>query len=74
MRFQLGTSPPRGTVRCATFPFRVGFRFFVFALYHAGGPREGLDVGFPCNSARAFLQSPSSVSPLPPRWRSVGGF
>ena len=26
MRFQLGTSPPRGTVSCATFPFRVGFR------------------------------------------------
>ena len=27
MRFRLGTSPPRGTVGCATFPFRVGFRF-----------------------------------------------
>ena len=26
MRFRLGTSPPRGTVVCATFPFRVGFR------------------------------------------------
>ena len=26
MRFQLGTSPPRGTVGCATFLFRVGFR------------------------------------------------
>ena len=29
MCFQLGTSPPRGTVGCATFPFRVGFRLFV---------------------------------------------
>ena len=29
MRFQLGTSPPRGTVGGATFPFRVGFRLFV---------------------------------------------
>ena len=26
MRFWLGTPPPRGTVGCATFPFRVGFR------------------------------------------------
>ena len=26
IRFQLGTSSPRGTVGCATFPFRVGFR------------------------------------------------
>ena len=25
MRFRLGTSPPRGTVGCAIFPFRVGF-------------------------------------------------
>ena len=25
MRFRLGTSPPRETVGCATFPFRVGF-------------------------------------------------
>ena len=24
--FRLGTSPPRGTAGCATFPFRVGFR------------------------------------------------
>ena len=29
IRFQLGTSPPRGTVGCATFPFDVGFRLFV---------------------------------------------
>ena len=29
MRFQLGTPAPRGTVSCATFPFRVGFRRFV---------------------------------------------
>ena len=29
MHFLLGTSPPRGTVGCATFPFRVGFRLFV---------------------------------------------
>ena len=29
MRFQLGFSSPRGTVGCATFPFRDGFRLFV---------------------------------------------
>ena len=29
MRFQLGTSPPRGTVGCATIPFRVVSRLFV---------------------------------------------
>ena len=28
-RCELGTSPPRGTVGCTTFPFRGGFRFFV---------------------------------------------
>ena len=28
MRFQLGTPPPRGTVGCATLPFRVIFRHF----------------------------------------------
>ena len=29
IRFQLGTSPPRGTAGCPTFPFRVGFRRFI---------------------------------------------
>ena len=34
MRYQLGTSPPRGTVGCATFPFRFGFRLFVSPPRH----------------------------------------
>ena len=47
MRFQLGTSRPRGTVGCATFPFRVGFRLFVSPPRYDGGLREGFDVGCP---------------------------
>ena len=74
-RFQLGTSPPRGTVGCAVFPFRVGFRLFVSPPRHAGGPREGFDVGFPCHSACVLLQPPFFVSlPPPRRWRLAGVF
>ena len=42
------TSPPRGTVGCATFPFRVGFHPFVSHPRRDGSLREGFDVGFPC--------------------------
>ena len=57
MRFQLGTPPPpRGTVGCATFPFRVGFRRFVSPPCHDGGLRESFDVGFSCHSACVLLQ------------------
>ena len=56
MRFQLGTSPPRGTVGFATFPFRVRFHPFVSPPRHDGGLQEGFDVGFPCHSVCVLLQ------------------
>ena len=57
MRFQLGTSPARGTVGCATFPFCVGFRLYSSRpSRHAGGPREVFDGGLPYHSACVFLQ------------------
>ena len=55
MRFQLGISPPRGTVGCHLSiscwlsPFRLAPR-------HDGDLREGFDVGFPCHSACVLLQ------------------
>ena len=52
IRFQLGTSPSRGTVGCATLPFRVGFHISSFhPPRHAGDPWEGFDVGFPYHTA-----------------------
>ena len=45
MRFQLGTPPPRGTLGCATFLFRLGFRLFVSPPRHAGGPPDVFDGG-----------------------------
>ena len=56
MRFQLGTSPPRRTVGCAMFPFRVDFRLFHRRPRHDGRVREGFDFGFPCFRAYALLQ------------------
>ena len=56
MRFRLGTSPPRGTVGCATFPFRVGFRLLSRPPRHDGSLREGFDFGFPCLRACVLLQ------------------
>ena len=56
MRFRLGTSPPRGTVGCATFPFRVGFRLLSRPPRHDGSLREGFDFGFPCLRAWVLLQ------------------
>ena len=56
MRFQLGASPAGGTVTCAIFPFRVGFRLFVCPPRHDDGLREVFDVGFPCHSACNLLQ------------------
>ena len=69
-RFQLGTSSPRGTVGCATFPFRVDFRHFVSPPHHDGGPREGFDVGF---VAPAFSFSRLSSSSPPPATLAVRG-
>ena len=48
MRFQLGTSPPRGTIGYATFPFRVGFHLSSRPPRHDGSLREVSDFGFPC--------------------------
>ena len=64
--------PPRGTVGSATFPFRVGFRLSSSRPLprHAGGPREGFDVGFTYHSACVFLQSLFVLSPPP---RHAGG-
>ena len=56
MRFRLGTSPPRGTVDCATFPFCVGFRLLSRPPRHDGSLREGFDFGFPCLRACVVLQ------------------
>ena len=56
MCFRLGTSPPRGTVGCATFPFRVGFRLFSRSPRHDGSLPEGFDFGFPCLRACVLLQ------------------
>ena len=56
MRFRLGTSPPHGTVGCATFPFRVGFRLLSRPLRHDDSVREGVDFGFLCLRACALLQ------------------
>ena len=55
-RFRLGTSPPRGTAACATFPFRVGFRLLSRPTRHDGSLREGFDFGFPCLRACVLLQ------------------
>ena len=55
MRFRLGTFPPRGTVGCATFPFRVGFRLLSRPPRHDGRLREGFDFGFPCLRACVLL-------------------
>ena len=56
MRFRLGTSPPRGTVDCATIPFCVGFRLLSRPPRHDGSLREGFDFGFPCLRACVLLQ------------------
>ena len=56
MRFRLGISPPRGTVGCATFPFRVGFRLLSRPPRHDGSLREGIDFGFPFLRACVLLQ------------------
>ena len=56
IRDRLGTSPPRGTVGCATFPFRVGFRLLSRPLRHDDSVREGVDFGFLCLRACALLQ------------------
>ena len=66
MCFRLGTSPPRGTVGCATFPFRVGFRLFSRSPRHDGSLPEGFDFGFPCLSACVLLQFAFFVSPPHP--------
>ena len=73
MRFRLGTSPPRGTVGCPTFPFWVVFRLLALPLRHDGSVREGFDFGFPCLRACvllqfAFLRLVPSATPTI-RWR-----
>ena len=74
MRYQLGTSPPRGTVGCATFPFRVGFRLLSHPPLHDGSLREGYDFGFPCLRAFVLLQFAFLRLAPPPRRRFAGGF
>ena len=56
MRFRLGTSPPRGTVGCATFPFCVGFRLWSRPPRTDNSLREGFDFGFPSLRACVLLQ------------------
>ena len=56
MRFRLGTPPPRGTVGCATFPFRVDFRLCLAPPRHDCSLREGFDFGFPCLRVCVLLQ------------------
>ena len=57
MRFRLGTSLPRGTVGCATFPFRVGFRLLSRPPPgHDGSLREGFDFCFLYLRACVLLQ------------------
>ena len=74
MRFWLGTSPPRGTVGCATFPFCVGFRLLSRPPRHDGNLREGYDFGFPCLRAFVLLQFAFLRLAPPPRRRFAGGF
>ena len=61
--------PPRGTVGCATFPFRVGLHLFVSPPHHGGGLREGFEVGFPCHSMCLLLQFAFLRLAPPLRWR-----
>ena len=56
MRFRLGTSTPRGTVGCATLPFRVGFRLLLRPPRPDGSMREWFDFGFPRLRACVLLQ------------------
>ena len=56
MRFGLGTSPPRGTVGCAIFPFCVRYRPLSSPPRHDGSLREGFDFGFPCLRTFALLE------------------
>ena len=55
MRFRLGTSPHRGTVGSATFPFCVGFRLLSRPPRHDGSLWEGFDFGFPCIRACVLI-------------------
>ena len=48
--------PPRGSVGCATFPFRVGFRLLSHPPRRNGSLREGFDFVFPCLSACVVVQ------------------
>ena len=74
MRFQLGTSAPRGNVGCATFPFRAGVRLLV-------SPPATLAVRGRILTLVSLVIAPafsfnrrSSSRPPPPRWRSAGVF
>ena len=65
--------PPSRDCRLCHLPISCWFSpFFVSPPRHAGGPREGFDVGFPHHSACIFLQSPFFVSP-PPATLAVRG-
>ena len=75
MCFRLGTSPPRGTVGCATFPFRVGFRLLsrspATMMVACGRVLNSVSLVF----APVFsFNSPSFVSLPPPRRRYAEGF
>ena len=73
MRFRLGTPPPRGTVGCATFLFRVGFRLLSRSPRRDDSLREGFDFGFPCLRACVLLQFAFIRLAPPPRRRCAGG-
>ena len=64
MRFRLGTSRPRGTVGCATFPFRVGFRVLSRPPRHDDSLREGLALVSLVFVPVFYFNSPLIVSPL----------
>ena len=73
MRFQLGTSPPRGTVGSATFLF-LWLSPFASPPRYDGGLRESFGVTSPYHSACVLLQFVFFRLALPPRWRYAGGF
>ena len=66
--------PPRGTVGCATFPFRVGFRLFVSPPVTMAACGRVLATLVSLVIAPAFsFNSPFFVSPPPPATLTVRG-
>ena len=65
--FSKALPPPHGTVGCATFPFRVGFRLLSRPPRHDGSLREAFDFGFPCLRACVLFQLAFFRLAPPPR-------